>query len=43
MLLSFLDIEIDSFRMVYSLPDDKHLKLVEFIDGLCSIRKVTLQ
>lgn len=42
-VLSFLGIEIDSVQMVFRLPADKLSKLVDMIDGFCSVRKVTLR
>ncbi|KAM4019336.1 uncharacterized protein ACNLHF_000032 [Anomaloglossus baeobatrachus] len=41
--LSFLGIEIDSVGMFFRLPQEKVAKLLELIQGFCSVRSVTLR
>ncbi|KAM4034607.1 uncharacterized protein ACNLHF_021264 [Anomaloglossus baeobatrachus] len=41
--LSFLGIEIDSIGMFFRLPQEKVAKLLELIQGFCSVRSATLR
>lgn len=42
-VLSFLGIEIDSVNMVFRLPEDKLAKILDMVNGFCSVKKVTLR
>lgn len=39
--ISFLDIEIDWMDMVFHLPKEKLSRLLDLVNGFCSVSKVT--